>query len=44
MKKERLLMVLLFCLVLGTGLALAKSVTGVAILNQAQGVRQSGMG
>jgi len=44
MKKQRLLMVLLFCLVFGTGLALAKAVTGVAILNQAQGVRQSGMG
>jgi len=44
MKKIRLLMGLLFCLVLATGLALAKSVTGVAILSQAQGVRQLGMG
>jgi len=44
MKKERLLIVLLFCLVLGTGLAFAKAVTGVAIVNQAIGVRQLGMG
>jgi len=43
MKKERLLMVLL-CLVFGTDLALAKAVTGVAIVNQAIGVRQLGMG
>jgi len=44
MKKERLLMVMLFCLVFGNSIALAKAVTGVAILNQAQGVRQLGMG
>ena len=44
MKKERLLMVLLLCLVFGTSVALAKAVTGVAIVNQAIGVRQLGMG
>ena len=37
-------MVLLFCLVFGTSVALAKAVTGVAIVNQAIGVRQLGMG
>jgi len=44
MKKERLLMVLVFCLVFGNSMALAKAVTGVAILSQATGVRQLGMG
>jgi len=43
MKKEKLLTVLLFCLVFGSSVVLAKAVTGVAILNQAQGVRQLGM-
>ena len=37
-------MVLLLCLVFGTSVALAKAVTGVAIVNQAIGVRQLGMG
>jgi len=44
MEKEKLLMVLVFCLVFGNSMALAKAVTGVAILNQATGVRQLGMG
>jgi len=44
MRKQRLLMVLVFCLILGSSVAPAKPVTGVAILNQAQGVRQLGMG
>jgi len=44
MRKQNLLMVLVFCLALGSSIALAKAVTGVAILNQAQGVRQLGMG
>jgi len=44
MKKIELLMVPLFCLVFGCSTVLAKSVTGVAILNQATGVRQLGMG
>ena len=44
MKKEKLLMVLLLCLVFGSSVVFAKAVTGVAIVNQAQGVRQLGMG
>jgi len=44
MKKIKLLVLCLLCLVLGSSTALGKSVTGVAILNQAQGVRQLGMG
>jgi len=44
MKKIGLLIALLFSLLLGSSTALAKSVTGIAILNQAQGVRQLGMG
>ena len=44
MKKERLLIILLFCLLWGTSVALGKAVTGVAIVNQATGVRQLGMG
>jgi len=44
MKKERLLIVLLLCLVFGSSLVLGKTVTGVAILNQGPGVRQLGMG
>jgi len=44
MKKERLLMVLVLCLVFATSLVFGKSVTGVTILNQATGVRQLGMG
>jgi len=44
MKKERLLIVILFCLVFGSSLVLGKTITGVAILNQATGVRQLGMG
>jgi len=44
MKRNRLFMVLVFCLGFGIGVASAKAVTGVAILNQAQGVRQLGMG
>ena len=44
MRKQNLLMVLVFCLALRSTVALAKAVTGVAILNQAQGVRQLGMG
>ena len=44
MKKQNLLMVLVFCLALGSSVALAKTVTGVAILNEATGVRQLGMG
>jgi len=46
MKKQRLLisMVLVLCLVLGSSVVFAKAVTGVAILNQAIGVRQLGMG
>ena len=46
MKKKSLLilMVLLFSLVFGTSLAFGKAVTGVAIVNQAIGVRQLGMG
>ncbi len=43
MKKERLLTVLLFCLLFGTNVVFAKAVTGVAIVNQAIGVRQLGM-
>lgn len=43
MRKERLLMILLFCLVFATNVVFAKAVTGVAILNQAIGVRQLGM-
>lgn len=43
MKKERLLMVLVMCLVLGSSVVFGKAVTGVAILNQAIGVRQLGM-
>ena len=43
MKKEKLLTVLLFCLLFGTSVVFAKAVTGVAILNQAIGVRQLGM-
>ena len=37
-------MVLLFYVILGSNIAFGKSVTGVAILNQATGVRQLGMG
>ena len=44
MKRERLLMVLVLCLVFGTNIVSGKAVTGVAILNQAIGVRQLGMG
>ena len=44
MKKQRLLMVLVLCLVLGSSVVFGKAVTGVAILNQAIGVRQLGMG
>ena len=44
MRKQNLLMILVFCLALGNSVALAKAVTGVAILNQATGVRQLGMG
>jgi len=44
MKRDRLFMVLLFYLVFGISAASAKSVTGVAILNEATGVRQLGMG
>ena len=44
MKKQRLLMVLVLCLVFGSSLVFGKAVTGVAILNQAIGVRQLGMG
>jgi len=44
MRKQNLLMVSVFYLALGSSMSLAKSVTGVAILNQAQGVRQLGMG
>jgi tetratricopeptide (TPR) repeat protein len=44
MKKQRLLMVLLLCLVFGTNVVFGKAVTGVAIVNQAIGVRQLGMG
>jgi tetratricopeptide (TPR) repeat protein len=44
MKKQRLLMVLVLCLVFGTNIVSGKAVTGVAILNQAIGVRQLGMG
>jgi len=44
MKKERLLMVLLLCLVFGSSVVFGKAVTGVAIVNQAIGVRQLGMG
>ena len=44
MKKIYLLLVLILSLVLGISVAFAKSVTGVAILNQATGVRQLGMG
>ena len=44
MKKERSLMVVLLCLVFGTSVVFAKAVTGVAIVNQAIGVRQLGMG
>lgn len=43
MKKERLFTLLLFCLLFGTNVVFAKAVTGVAILNQAIGVRQLGM-
>ena len=43
MKKERLLMVLVMCLVLGSSVAFGKAMTGVAIVNQAIGVRQLGM-
>lgn len=43
MKKERLLMVLVICLVLGSSQVFGKAVTGVAIINQAIGVRQLGM-
>jgi len=44
MKKIKLSVLCLFCLVLGSGPAFGKAVTGVAILNQATGVRQLGMG
>ncbi|MBA7510385.1 hypothetical protein ES705_02369 [subsurface metagenome] len=44
MKKQSLLMVLLMCLVFGSSVVFGKAVTGVAILNQAIGVRQLGMG
>jgi len=44
MKKQGLLMVLLFYVILGSNIAFGKSVTGVAILNEATGVRQLGMG
>jgi hypothetical protein len=44
MKTQRLLMVFLLCLVFGNSLVFAKAVTEVAIVNQAQGVRQLGMG
>lgn len=37
-------MMLLLCLVLGSSVVFGKAVTGVAILNQAIGVRQLGMG
>jgi len=44
MRKERLLMVLSFCLVFGSGVVFGKAVTGIAIVNQPTGVRQLGMG
>jgi len=44
MKKIKLSVLCLLCLVLGSSTAFAKAVTGVAILNQATGVRQLGMG
>jgi len=46
MKEHGLLvsMVLLLCLVFGTRVVFGKEVTGVAIVNQATGVRQLGMG
>ena len=44
MKKQSLLMVLLMCLVFESSVVFGKAVTGVAILNQAIGVRQLGMG
>jgi len=43
MKKQRLLVILLSCLVFGSRLVFGEAVTGVAILNQATGVRQLGM-
>ena len=43
MKKEKLLMVLVMCLVLGSSVVFGKAVTGVAIVNQSIGVRQLGM-
>jgi len=44
MKKIKLSVLCLLCLVLSSSTACGKAVTGVAILNQATGVRQLGMG
>ena len=43
MKRQKLLVVLVMCLVLGSRIAFGKAVTGIAIVNQTIGVRQLGM-